>query len=163
MGPRVAIPTFIIRRATESDAPGILDCLAQAFESYRSSYTRDAYLDTVLTPEALSQRLAAMQVFVAIAPAQQIVGSIACMPAGSGEGHLRGMAVVPEFQGCGIAERLLMTAEDELAKQGCSCVTLDTTEPLHRATRFYLKHGYVRSAKVTDFFGMPLHELVKQL
>jgi len=28
--------------------------------------------------------------------------------------------------------------------------------------RFYEKHGYRRSGKVSDFFGMPLVEYVKQ-
>jgi hypothetical protein len=42
-------------------------------------------------------------------------------------------------------------------------VTLDTTEPLHKAMRFYGKHGYVPSGRATDFFGMPLHEYVKLL
>ncbi len=29
--------------------------------------------------------------------------------------------------------------------------------------RFYESHGYRRSGEVTDFFGMPLHEYVKDL
>jgi hypothetical protein len=29
--------------------------------------------------------------------------------------------------------------------------------------RFYEKHGYRRSGKVTDFFGMDLYEFVKEL
>ena len=160
---RMTVPEFTIRRATEADARGILDCLAAAFEAYRSSYTRDAYSDTVLTPETLSQRLTTMQVFIAFSPSEGIVGTIACAIAGEGEGHLRGMAVLPEFQGRGIAESLLKTAEAALVQQGCSRVTLDATEPLLRAMRFYEKHGYGQSGKVIDFFGMPLHEFVKQL
>jgi GNAT superfamily N-acetyltransferase len=69
---------------------------------------------------------------------------------------------LPEWQGRGIAEKLLHAAETVLAGRGCSRVTLDTTEPLHRATRFYEKHGYFASGKSTDFFGMPLHEYVKK-
>jgi hypothetical protein len=40
---------------------------------------------------------------------------------------------------------------------------LDTTEPLQRAMGFYEKHGYRRSGKVSDFFGMPLVEYQKVL
>ena len=54
-------------------------------------------------------------------------------------------------------------AESELSSMKCSRVTLDTTEPLQRAVCFYEKHGYRPSGRVTDFFGMPLHEYVKQL
>ena len=79
------------------------------------------------------------------------------------EGHLRGMAVLPEWQGRGVAEKLLQTAEQELASRQCARITLDTTEPLQRAMRFYQKHGYRPTGRITDFFGMPLHEYVKQL
>ena len=79
------------------------------------------------------------------------------------EGHIRGMAVVAEWQGCGLAAQLLQAAESELRSQGCHRVTLDTTEPLERAMRFYGKNGYRRSGKVDNFFGMPLIEYVKNL
>jgi hypothetical protein len=42
-------------------------------------------------------------------------------------------------------------------------VSLDTTEPLRRAMRFYERNGYQRSGKVTDFFGMTLIEYIKEL
>ncbi len=150
----------VIRTATAADARAILDCLAAAFESYRTTYTHDAYLDTVLTEETITARLAVMQVFVA-ASGDQIVGTIACSKQDASEGHLRGMAVLPEWLGRGIGEKLLHAAEAELIQEGCSRITLDTTDPLQRATRFYEKHGYRRSGKITDFFGMPLHEYVK--
>jgi ribosomal protein S18 acetylase RimI-like enzyme len=57
----------------------------------------------------------------------------------------------------------MRAAEAELAARSCQQITLDTTEPLQRAMRFYESHGYQRSGKVTDFFGMPLHEYVKDL
>ncbi len=150
----------VIRKATVADARGILDCLAAAFEPYRISYTHDAYLDTVLSEEAIAARLSSMQIFVAAA-GYQIVGTIACCKQNAEDGHLRGMAVLPECLGRGIAEKLLQAAEAELKQQSCSRITLDTTEPLQRAMRFYEKHGYRRSGKITDFFGMELHEYVK--
>ena len=36
--------------------------------------------------------------------------------------------------------------------------SLDTTEPLERAMRFYERNGFRRSGVVRDFFGMPLIE-----
>ncbi len=159
----MAVPEFIIRRATALDASGILNCLAAAFEPYRTSYTPAAYLDTVLSAETVSQRLQSMHVFVAVRSQGEVIGSIACAIADSNEGHLRGMAVMPQFQGHKIAESLLQAAEEELRRLGSSRITLDTTEPLLRAVRFYESHGYRRSGKITDFFGMPLHEFVKQM
>jgi len=158
----MAESNVIIRRATASDTDGILHCLAAAFEPYRASYTPAAYLDTVLTAETIEQRLRSMKILVAVADGH-IVGTVACATSAGIEGHLRGMAVLPEWLGRGIAERLLRAAEAEIAQQGCCRITLDTTEPLQRAMRFYEKHGYRRSGRQTDFFGMPLHEYVKDL
>jgi ribosomal protein S18 acetylase RimI-like enzyme len=150
-----------IRCATNSDAPEILNCLHAAFAPYRDFYSPAAYLDTVLTPESLQDRLIQMQVFVAEDSSGQIVGTIACQAISHGEGHLRGMAVLPTCQGVGIAAQLLACAEAELSRQDCTRITLDTTAPLKRAIRFYEKSGYRRSGKITDFFGMPLFEYHK--
>ena len=156
------VDDFFIRKATSGDAPGILNCLATSFGPYRTRYTPGAWLDTVLNSETIQERLASMQVFVAVS-AEGIAGTIACVAATEDEGHLRGMAVLPAWQGAGVAEALLLAAEAELVSRRCDRITLDTTEPLERAMRFYEKHGYRRSGKVTDFFAMPLHEYVKPL
>ncbi len=152
-----------IRKATATDAAGILECLRIAFEPYRAQYTPQAFTDTVLTPQTIQDRLRQMSVFVAVTPDDQIVGTIACSLVNASEGHLRGMAVLPEWHGRGLAEKLLQSAEREVAARGCSRVTLDTTEPLQPAMRFYEKHGYVPSGETTDFFGMTLREYVKEL
>lgn len=154
---------IVIRLAIKADAHGILECLASSFEPYRASYTPGAYLDTVLTAETITQRLESMQVMVAVVAGEQIIGTIAGAMSGQAEGHLRGMAVQPKWQGRGVAEKLLSVAEAELLKQDCSRITLDTTEPLQRAMRFYESHGYRPSGRISDFFGMPLHEYVKDL
>jgi ribosomal protein S18 acetylase RimI-like enzyme len=154
---------FQIRRANEADAGAILRCLAAAFESYRESYTAGALDDTVLSPATVGQRLAQMEVFVAEEPSGEVVGTIACQAVSPEEGHLRGMAVLPNWQGTGVAENLLSSAEFLLSAAGCKWISLDTTEPLKRAIRFYEKHGYKASGKVGKFFGMPLYEYVKQL
>ena len=73
------------------------------------------------------------------------------------------MAVLPAHAGTGVAEQLLTAAERALRERGCVRVSLDTTEPLRRAIRFYEKHGYRPSGRVSDFFGMPLVEYVKEL
>jgi len=57
----------------------------------------------------------------------------------------------------------LQTAEADIRSHGCSRVGLDTTDPLARAIHFYEKQGYRRTGNVEDFFGMPLHQFVKEL
>jgi GNAT superfamily N-acetyltransferase len=154
---------FSIRQAISEDAAGILACLRGAFAPYQDSYTPDAYRDTVLTADTLRDRLGSMSVLVAATPAGDIVGTISSQVASHDEGHLRGMAVLPDWQGAGVAAHLLDAAERELRQQRCSRITLDTTEPLRRAIRFYERHGYAASGRVTDFFGMPVYEYVKVL
>ena len=162
-----AQPLFSIRRATLDDAAGILECLRLAFEPYRDKYSAEGFRDTVLTAETLPARLKTMCVFVAITPRNEIIGTIGCapLPGQASEGHIRGMAVRPEWQGMkhGVAGHLLAIAEQHLRREGCKRVSLDTTAPLKRAIRFYSKHGYRASGTVGDFFGMPLHEYLKEL
>jgi GNAT superfamily N-acetyltransferase len=151
-----------IRPATPSDAEAILACLRAAFEPYRNRYTPEGFLDTVLTPTTIQERLAAMSVLVAVTLDGHTVGTVAYQVAGD-EGHLRGMAVLPAHAGTGVAHQLLESAERELRDRGCSRISLDTTEPLRRAIRFYERHGFRPSGRVSDFFGMPLFEYGKEL
>lgn len=79
------------------------------------------------------------------------------------EGHLRGMAVVPEWQGRNVAAALLQSAESQLTALGCDRITLDTTAPLRRAIRFYESSGYESTGVVLDFFGIELFEYRKRV
>jgi ribosomal protein S18 acetylase RimI-like enzyme len=152
-----------VREATPRDAAAILECLSEAFEPFRHTYTPGAFTDTVLTPDALVHRLAAMTILVATTPDAAVIGTIAASLTNPREGHLRGMAVRISWQGRGIAEQLLASAEALLRSQGVRRVTLDTTEPLARAIAFYRKNGYAPTGRVRDFYGMPLHEFAKVL
>ena len=143
--------TLQIRRAEVQDAEAILACLASAFEIYREQYTPAAFSDTVLHSNTVQCRMRDMHVLVAVCNGD-IVGTIGYSVSGQ-EGHLRGMAVVPFCHGTGVASGLLRAAEDELRNCGCALVTLDTTEPLKRATKFYEKHGYSNRAGRQIFSG----------
>jgi GNAT superfamily N-acetyltransferase len=146
-----------VRRARQDDAAGILHCLRSAFAPYRGDYTEDALHDTILDTWLLRDRMDVMTVFVAESDGR-ITGTVAAECAGGGDGHMRGMAVLPDAQGSGIGRRLLRRAIDDLTVSGCSRVTLDTTAPLVRAAGFYEAAGFQRTGRVGDFFGMPLHE-----
>jgi GNAT superfamily N-acetyltransferase len=152
-----------VRKAEASDAEGIRACLRAAFEPYRETYTDAAFEDTVLSAGKVHDRLAEMCLFVAVGPAGEIIGTVGCRNAGEGRGHIRGMAVHPDFLGRGVAQELLERAEAEVRSLGCSRMSLNTTEPLRRATRFYERNGFRPSGAVRDFFGMALYEYVKTL
>lgn len=152
---------FSVRPASAGDEDGILGCLVSAFEGYRDRYTPGAFADTVLDSESLRRRMGEMVVLVAVAGGK-IVGTIGGAAHGA-QGHLRGMAVIPEWQGTGAAAALLAAIETELEKRGCNVLTLDTTEPLERAIRFYSHHGYAPTGRAVEFFGMQLYEYSKKL
>ena len=159
---RTSATRFTVERATFDDAEGILDCLSAAFDPYRAQYTPAAYEDTVLTRETVRKRMETMTVLVARDEAGLIIGTIGG-EAHAAEGHIRGMAVSPSWQGTTVADVLLQGIEREMRVARCSFVTLDTTAPLARAIRFYERNGYVRSGVVSDFFGMALYEFRKRL
>jgi len=158
----------------------MLACLRAAFEPFRQQYSAAALADTTLLPSTVQQRLASMSVFVALTPDGALIGTIGChlvdpKKAGHGaapangidlaknDGHIRGMAVLPEWQGKGVADALLAAVEDELRRLGCARATLDTTAPLERAIRFYARHGYRATGRVSEFYGMPLYQYAKAL
>ena len=160
-----SIPDIEIRPAEDNDddAAAILRCLAAAFEPYRKHYSPTAFADTTLTNETVRLRLKQMHVLVATLSGN-VVGTIgAAWHPEIAEAHLRGMAVLPEWQGRGVSAKLLAAIEAWLLSRGCRRITLDTTLPLEAAMRFYEKHCYHRSGKIGDFFGMPLIEYEKQL
>jgi ribosomal protein S18 acetylase RimI-like enzyme len=157
------VSAFTIRPALVSDAEEIQECLRLAFGSFLDSYSSEAFLDTVPTLENVRNRFHTMSLFVAEDDNRHVIGTIGCHLKSPEEGFIRGMAVLPEWQGKGVAPNLLAAAESEIRARGCHRVSLDTTDPLKRAIHFYEKQGYRRTGAIEDFYGMPLHEFVKEL
>jgi ribosomal protein S18 acetylase RimI-like enzyme len=153
---------FTARKATLSDAWGILRCLEQAFAPYHDSYTPLAFTDTVLTEKTLRVRFTQMEILVAADDSGRVIGTVAYKVEG-GEGHVRGMAVLPGHQGSGVATVLLRQVESNLRDLQCSAITLDTTEPLQPAIRFYERNGFRATGQISQFFGMKLFAYRKQL
>jgi ribosomal protein S18 acetylase RimI-like enzyme len=91
-----------------------------------------------------------------------VLGTVA-YKAENGEGHIRGMAVLPRWHGSGIASRLLDTVERDLRELHCRAITLDTTKPLRRAISFYEKNGFRKTGRRTSFFGMDLIAYRKEI
>lgn len=148
--------------AGPNEAEEISACLVAAFEPFRPLYTPEAFRDTVATPHDIRDRMKHMTVLIARNVDRETAGTLSFQIHGAA-GHLRGVAVVPAFQGQGVAESLLSYAESALAMSGCDCVTLGTTEPLQRAGGFYRKNGFVQISNHGDYFGMRLIEYAKVL
>lgn len=154
---------WTVRRAVEPDLPGILACLAAAFEPFRAEYTPAAFLDTTLTPDSVVRRFRAMSIWVAHDGAGVVRGTLGWARTSARSGHLRGMAVDPAWQGSGVAQALLDHVLGEMRASGATHVTLRTTPPLERAVRFYERNGFRATGRVLDFFGMPVVERARDL
>ena len=151
----VGSPRVRIRPARPEDAEGILDCLRVAFAPYRRAYTPAAFRATVLTGPMLARRYRSMHLLVAC-EGPRVVGTVAIKPISRGHAHLRGMAVVPAYQGRGLAARLLRAAVRHARARGAHRLTLETTEPLQRAARFYARHGFRSTGRYRTWGGMRL-------
>jgi len=155
---------YLIRRASQNDAKGIYEVLLAAFEEYRYYYTPEGFTDTVMSENAVIERMKEMKLYVAVDQKQQIIGTIGWQKIKNNEAHIRGMAVSPKWQGKkSPAAVLLRIVENDAFIEGCTFLTLDTTAVLKRAEYFYKKHGYKVTGKTGDFFGSKIFEYVKYL
>ena len=74
------------------------------------------------------------------------------------------MAVHPKMQGKeSPAGDLLEKVERDALSQGCTFLTLDTTEVLQRAQNFYRKNGFTKTSKAGNFFGATIYEFAKKI
>lgn len=57
-------------------------------------------------------------------------------------GRIITIDVLPEAQGAGIGDKMLIAAEEKLRDAGCEYVSLEVAVDNSKALRFYKKHGY---------------------
>src|SRR5579872_5870545 len=98
-----------IREATLEDAETVARILRASFAEYESLYTPDAYVATTAV-EIVRARLAEGATWLALSDGVA-VGTISATATPKGL-HSRGMAVVPEARGRGVADALMETVED---------------------------------------------------
>ncbi len=153
-----------IRIAKYRDAKEIHKVILSAFEEYRHFYTPEGFADTVMSEEAVKERMEKMNLYVAVDHNRMIIGTIGWQKISENEAHLRGMAIIPDKQGNDSpAAPLLKIVEDDARSKGCNILTLDTTNILKRAQNFYKKHGFEETGKTDDFFGSIIYEYAKKL
>ena len=122
-----------IRKATTADSAAILEVLRTAFAPYEARYTPEGYEDTVLTPDTLCERFKTMTIFVATS-GEKIIGTIACSADGD-EGHLRGMAVLPDHLGTDVARDLLQAARSSRIDLNTTAISSTRTNALTLGSR----------------------------
>ena len=155
---------YKIRQAEFKDAKSIHKVILAAFEEYRHYYTPEGFADTVMSEQVAIKRMKEMTLYVAIEQNENVIGTIGWQKVSEKEGHIRGMAMHPNWQGKNSpATSLLQIVENDARSEGCTFLTLDTTEVLKRAQNFYKKHGFKETGKTGDFFGSIIYEYVKKI
>lgn len=71
-----------------------------------------------------------------------LVGCVAFVDKGDGEGELKSMYVSETARGSGAADALVAAVEAEARRRGCAVVLLETGDVLTAAQRLYARHGY---------------------
>lgn len=155
---------YLIQKAKPKDAQGIHEVILTAFEEFRYFYSPEGFTDTVMSEKAVEKRIEKMTIYIAVDQNGGIIGTIGWKKLSEKEGHIRGMAVHPKMQGKeSPAPDLLRKVEEDARSQGCSFLTLDTTEVLQRAQNFYRKNGFRKTNKTSDFFGATVYEFAKKI
>ncbi len=88
---------YIIRKARPKDAKRIHKILLAAFKEFRKYYTNEGFNDTVMSEEAVLVRMKEMTIYVAVNKDNNLIGTIGWQKIGYEEGHVRGMAVHPNW------------------------------------------------------------------
>ncbi|HEV3197662.1 MAG TPA: GNAT family N-acetyltransferase [Bryobacteraceae bacterium] len=149
-------------RAKEDDAAAIADVLGRAFAEYRTRYTDRGFFATTPDAEQILARMREGPVWVAT-EADRIVGTVSAVLKGP-QCYVRGMAIVPEAGGRGIARLLLGAVEGFALASGTRSLALSTTPFLDRAIRLYQRSGFRRTSDGPhDLFGTPLFTMKKDL
>lgn len=155
---------YKIRQAESHDAKNIHKVILTAFEEYRPYYSPEGFTDTVMSEQFAIERMKEMTLYVAIDKNGTVIGTIGWQKVSKVEGHIRGMAILPKYQGrSSLAAALLKKVEDDALSKDYTFLTLDTTKVLKRAQNFYKKYGFKETGKKDDFFGSTIYEFAKEL
>ena len=84
------------------------------------------------------------QIFMAVVSGLA-AGTVALIPAGEGVLELTKMAVAPEFQGMGIANRLMERCIEYAGQRGIKTIFLESHRTLEPAIALYRKFGFVET------------------
>jgi len=152
-----------VRRANEADSEAIAAVGRRAFSAaFSHLFTADVlqrYLESEYSAAAVRRSLAEEGNYFWVAERGSVLGFI----------KLRGNYPHPQLHhshtwqieklyvdtgetGCGCGTRLLVTGEAFLRTHQCDCAWLLVYENNHRATEFYLRHGYIEGG--TDFIDV---------
>ena len=147
-----------IRLAASEEAFVISDLLYHSFAEYRSLYTENAFLATVLSAHEIETRINENAVWVALYN-DVIAGTISLVPNGGGI-FIKSVAVAPIARKRGLGKELMRHAEETAIKKEAKYLELTTTPFLSEAIRLYEYFGF-RQNGYDDLHGTLLIRMIK--
>ncbi|HEU4325114.1 MAG TPA: GNAT family N-acetyltransferase [Roseiflexaceae bacterium] len=136
--------TVVIREFVAGDEQGVVELIVPIQrEEFGVQITAEDQPDLQSIPEFYQR--GAGNFWVAL-DGGRVVGTIALLDIGGGQGALRKMFVHPRYRGraSGVAQRLLETLLGWARGHGLAAIFLGTTPQYLAAHRFYEKNGFAR-------------------
>jgi ribosomal protein S18 acetylase RimI-like enzyme len=152
-----------IRGAVRDEVQEIHRVLSESFETYRISYTQEAYNATVVSPEEIQKRIddPAIEVLVAVYD-DEIVGTATISLKGKEEFYIASMGVRPATQGKGTGRRILEEIQRRARQKKCKTISLECYEPLGSAIKLYERFGFRRTGRKRAYHGIEIFEMKKE-
>lgn len=123
----------MISEAKIDEACDVASILERAYLEFRRFYTETAFQQTIKDHDGILQRMKEGPVYIARSGGQK-VGTISIAFKKEG-GYVRGLAVLPEARGLGVASQLIEHIVLVAYNNRMSCLFLYTTEFLLTAIR----------------------------
>ena len=143
-----------IRKARSGEAAAIHRVLNAAFRGLRGrGYNHRALEAAIIPPGAIGQRIAQGDHVLVAETEKRIVGTATGLEEHEAL-HVCSVAVLPDWQGYGIARRLMEALEDIARQRRCHKLWLQTAWAMTEAIALYERLGYQREGyQPRQFYG----------
>jgi N-acetylglutamate synthase-like GNAT family acetyltransferase len=160
---RVSEHRVEIRLAIPADSAAISEVLLEAFSTYRSEYTPEAFEIVTPDPQEVEERFTEGPMWVAVKDGS-VIGTVSVVPEPEWL-YIRSMAISPGAQGQGIGHKLLDVVEEYAVENVFDQLFLYTTYFSVGAIELYEKHGFIRGRDTTaqEWYGTPGLAMDKKL
>lgn len=133
---------ILLVKATEADAPEVLDITKRAFDLYaREIRKRESVKALYETLDDVLSDIRGKNVYVARIDGE-MVGSVRFEILTEGIAYLSRFSIDPEAQNLGIGGLLLEKVRIECLSMGVRAIALHTASKMRSTVAFYLKNGY---------------------
>ena len=140
--------SFIIRRASEEDAPAVFAILQSAFSEYARLTGLSKVEALAETVDDIRREIASKAVYIAVIDTV-IVGTVR-LDIHEDEAYLSRFAVDGQSRNMGIGKSLMSVVDKYLLNRGVKSVSLHTASRHFDLMRFYYSRGFFVEAVETD-------------